>query len=370
MAFTPVLLLGAVLLLGVSGAPVADAEEGTELVFAFMVHRHGNRAPDKMNILPSLNLDNEEVHALINKWGYGQLTDVGRQSAYRLGEFIRRRYDELITPKYNDSEIYIRSTDITRTKMTILTALAAIFPPVGENWSEDINWTPVSYTTVPVQNDYMLDVAAACGSFNMKLFASAEPDVLPGYEDVLYKLADILGNKDVLMPESVYMAWADLSAVVSMGYDLGEELTALYPDLLPAFDASWSYVFHDDEAIAMGAGVLLNEFFEYADKVIKGEETQRVRVYSAHDTNVYPFQEATKVTPQGKPLYASLYSLELRRVVSTGEYVVLPVYLRDPNEGIETLLQVNGCDLLCDYDQFKNITSVYRIDEESLKQKC
>ncbi|KAI5646284.1 histidine phosphatase superfamily (branch 2) domain-containing protein [Phthorimaea operculella] len=370
MALKLILLLTAVASLGVSGAPTSDAEQGTELLFALMVHRHGDRTPEKANMLPTLNLDNEEVHALINQWGYGQLTDKGKRSAYRLGEFIRRRYDDLIAPKYNDSEIYIRAGDITRTKMTALTALSAIFPPVGENWSEDINWTPVPYTTLPVESDYVLEPGNSCPGYGKVMFASEEPPVLPGFEDVLFKLADILGNNDVLTPEQVFMAWSDLAAVVSMGYDLGEELTDLYPELLPAFDASWAYVYHGDEVITMGAGVLLDEFFVYADKIINGEQTQTMRVYSAHDANVYPFQEATKVTPQGRPLYASLYSLELRRVVATGEYVVLPVYLSDPNEGTEKLLQVSGCDLLCNYDQFKNITSVYRISEDNLKQKC
>ncbi|KAI5646281.1 histidine phosphatase superfamily (branch 2) domain-containing protein [Phthorimaea operculella] len=322
MALKLILLLTAVASLGVSGAPTSDAEQGTELVFAFMVHRHGDRTPDTGNILSSLNLDNDEVHALINQWGYGELTDVGRRSAYRLGEFIRRRYDEHIAPKYNDSEIYIRSTDFTRCKMTALTALAAIFPPVGENWNEDINWTPVPYTTLPLQNDYMLEPSSTC---LMAAYASDEPApaVLPGHEDVLFKLAGILGNDDVLSPGKVLSAWSDLSALVSMGYDLGEELTEIYPQLFPAFDATWAFMYHTDKTITAASGVHLNEFFEYADKVIKGEQTQSVRVYSAHDANVYSFQRVTKVTPQGRPLYASLYSLELRRDVATGEYVVL-----------------------------------------------
>ncbi|KAI5639691.1 histidine phosphatase superfamily (branch 2) domain-containing protein [Phthorimaea operculella] len=373
MALRLILLLSAVVLLGVSGTDFADKsapEEGTDLVFAFMLHRHGDRTPEQRNILPTLNLDNEEVHALINQWGYGQLTDVGKRSAYRLGEFIRRRYDELIAPRYNDSEIFIRSTDYTRCKMTVLTALAAIFPPVGETWSKDVNWVPVPYTTVPLENDYVIEPGFACQNFGEKSSPTEEPRVLPGFEDVLFKLAAVLGNEDVLSPGEVLAAWSDLASVVSLGYDLGEELTELYPQLFPAFDASWAYNFKDDDEILKGAGVLLDEFFVYADKIINGEQTQTVRVYSAHDGNVYPFQEATKVTPQGRPLYASLYSLELRKVVATGEYVVLPVYLRDPNEGTETLLQVTGCDLLCNYEQFKNITSVYRISEDDLKQRC
>ncbi|KAI5644435.1 histidine phosphatase superfamily (branch 2) domain-containing protein [Phthorimaea operculella] len=365
------ILLAAVVSLGMSATTdTSDVAQGTELVFAFMLHRHGDRTPAQPNMLHTLNLDTEELYALINQWGYGELTDVGKRSAYRLGEFIRRRYDDLIAPKYNDSEIYIRSGDITRCKMTVLTAMAAVFPPVGENWSQDINWTPVPYTTLPADTDFVLEPISTCLSNAMYAAEAPAPAVMPGFEDVLFKLADILGNQDVLSPEAVLMAWSDLEAVVSLGYDLGEEFTELYPQLFPAFDASWAYTYNNDDTLPITAGALLNEFFVYADKIIKGEQTQSVRVYSAHDGNVYPFQVATKVIPQGRPLCASLYSLELRRIIATGEYVVLPVYLRDPNEGKDTYLQVSGCDVLCDYEQFKNITSVYRIDEDSLKQKC
>lgn len=72
------------------------------------------------------------------------------------------------------------------------------------------------------------------------------------------------------------------------------------------------------------SGPLLKEFFSEAEKVISGESTQKIRIYSAHDVNVYGFEAITGVVNlQGVPKYGALYSLELRRVLKTGEYVVL-----------------------------------------------
>lgn len=74
------------------------------------------------------------------------------------------------------------------------------------------------------------------------------------------------------------------------------------------------------------SGVFLNEFFKYAGEIINGTNTQRVRVYSAHDANVYSLQSVSQVKPrQGVPKYGSVFSLELRRVIKTGEYVVLVI---------------------------------------------
>ena len=76
--------------------------------------------------------------------------------------------------------------------------------------------------------------------------------------------------------------------------------------------------------LSLPPGVLLNKFFEVADQVIAGEDVPRVQIYSAHDINVYTFEGVTQISPrQGVPKYASAYALELRRVVATGEYIVV-----------------------------------------------
>lgn len=37
--------------------------------------------------------------------------------------------------------------------MTVLSAMAAVYPPGEDNWSNDINWTPVPYTTIRAKYD-------------------------------------------------------------------------------------------------------------------------------------------------------------------------------------------------------------------------
>lgn len=80
---------------------------------------------------------------------------VGIRRAYKLGQYIRERYASLLSPQYNRSDIYIRSTDSSRTKMSVLTAMAAVYPAYEGSWSEEINWVPVPYTTVPARYDFV-----------------------------------------------------------------------------------------------------------------------------------------------------------------------------------------------------------------------
>lgn len=55
---------------------------------------------------------------------------------------------------YIPNEITVRTTDFTRTKMTALVVLAAMYPPTLEqNWNEDLNWQPIPYDTSKKRDD-------------------------------------------------------------------------------------------------------------------------------------------------------------------------------------------------------------------------
>ncbi|CAG4976615.1 unnamed protein product [Parnassius apollo] len=139
-----------------SGAADETITEGTELVLTFLVHRHGDRTPVKSTM--GLSDNPEALEELIRPYGYGQLTNVGKRRSFEMGKFIRHRYGDLISSQYNSSELYLRSTDSTRAKMTALVAMAAVYPAKGQEWMEDINWVPVPYTTLPAKYDYNLAV--------------------------------------------------------------------------------------------------------------------------------------------------------------------------------------------------------------------
>lgn len=42
----------------------------------------------------------------------------GKQRAFRLGEFLRRRYNKLLGEKYSAKNIFVQSTDVDRTLMS------------------------------------------------------------------------------------------------------------------------------------------------------------------------------------------------------------------------------------------------------------
>ncbi|KAJ8721043.1 hypothetical protein PYW08_006508 [Mythimna loreyi] len=346
--------------------------DGTELELTFLVHRHGDRTP----VVTTLSQSNDP-EALIKasaKYGFGQLTDAGKRRGYALGQFIRRRYDGLLSSTYNKSEIYIRSTDSTRAKMTVLAAMAAVYPGDQDRWSDHVNWTPVPYTTVPAKYDFNLAITNCpnlLSSFT-SLYDLTDPfPSLDQYTDALNQWSEVVGFDISEQPMYAYTLNDIYTAQMSLGIPLDPKLQDIYPEIEEIAGIAIDYIFGTKDRGTLLAGVLLNQFLKVADQVIAGEDVPRVQVYSAHDINVFSFQVVTQITPrQGVPKYGSAYALELRKVVATGEYIVVPVYLNTPSEDVVTYLQVAGCDQRCNIESFRSITAPFSLEEAEWRTKC
>lgn len=85
---------------------------------------------------------------------YWFIQQKGKQRGFIVGEYLRDRYNKIISKLYLPDEISIRTTDYARTKMTALTALAAIYPPPpAQRWNPFLNWQPVPYNTLAYDDD-------------------------------------------------------------------------------------------------------------------------------------------------------------------------------------------------------------------------
>lgn len=82
-----------------------------ELVGLVEVCRHGSRAPGNYY----------SYDAGKWPWGLGELTPTGQRMQYLNGVEFRNRYVEeygLFGPMFNETELYVRSTDVNRTIMS------------------------------------------------------------------------------------------------------------------------------------------------------------------------------------------------------------------------------------------------------------
>ena len=75
--------------------------------------------------------------------------------AYKLGEMLRKRFDNFLGADYNSSEVYSFSSYYDRTKESLQLVLASLFQPNQKlKWNSEINWLPIAFNT----NTKKLDV--------------------------------------------------------------------------------------------------------------------------------------------------------------------------------------------------------------------
>ncbi|XP_059519943.1 prostatic acid phosphatase isoform X8 [Myotis daubentonii] len=121
-----------------------------ELKFVTLVFRHGDRSPIE-------TFPNDPIKEASWPQGFGQLTQLGMEQHYELGEYIRKRYGKFLNESYKHQQVYVRSTDIDRTLMSAMTNLAALFPPEGISlWNPNLPWQPIPVHTVPLVEDRLL----------------------------------------------------------------------------------------------------------------------------------------------------------------------------------------------------------------------
>lgn len=105
---------------------------------------------------------------------------------YKLGQYFRRRYNELLGDKYSSERVFIRSTDLDRTLMSAQANLAALFPPTKEEkWHKTLRWQPVPVHTVPIWMDNILYGAKNCPKYDQTFakYVNESEDVQRIYKD-------------------------------------------------------------------------------------------------------------------------------------------------------------------------------------------
>lgn len=71
-----------------------------------------------------------------------------------MGEALRKRYGDFLGKIYVPSNLEARSTDMDRTKMSLLLVLAALFPPhTDQTWNSELNWQPIPFSYKRLEDD-------------------------------------------------------------------------------------------------------------------------------------------------------------------------------------------------------------------------
>ncbi|XP_059246911.1 prostatic acid phosphatase isoform X2 [Mustela nigripes] len=328
-----------------------------ELKFVTLVFRHGDRSPIE-------TFPNDPIKESSWPQGFGQLTQLGMEQHYELGQYIRKRYRKFLNESYKPEQVYIQSTDIDRTLMSAMVNLAGLFPPEGVSiWNPSLPWQPIPVHTVSLSEDRLLYLPFRdCPRFKElkeeTLKSTEFQKRLHPYKNFIetlptftgYHTEDLFGMwtkvYDPLFCESIHNftlpSWATEDTMFKL-----KKLSEL--SILSIYG-----IHKQKEKSRLQGGVLVSEILTNMNSATQPSNHRKLVMYSAHDTTVSGLQMALDVYNGILPPYASCHIMEL--YLEKGEYFV-EMYYRNETQHEPYPLTLPGCIPSCPLTEFTKLVA-------------
>lgn len=349
-----------------------------ELVFAHVIFRHGNR-----NLLDNSTYATDPFK-YESFWpeGFGQLTNAGKRTEYKLGKYLRKRYEKFIGSDYSAKKVYVRSTDKDRALMSAECAMAALFPPsIGQIWRSDFRWQPVPIHTIPLDEDYLLLVPECprtenlteqyLMSYDIKVILEANNGLLQFLETNsktrVRTVSDVAVFYEALVRE--YEVGLPLSDWAKYALKLKQSINGELIGTLAYFAAIKTMVeTHTTELKKIRSGFLLKEMLNRFKDMIISPNERLLWIYSAHDITIVNFLNSLNVYELHIPPYGASIHFELYR---RGQMYYVQLFYR--KRGLKDVPPINipNCGTMCPLNKFQDLyRDILPTESETYKSLC
>ncbi|KAL2726136.1 venom acid phosphatase Acph-1-like isoform X2 [Vespula maculifrons] len=332
----------------------AEEEQNLELKLLNVIFRHGDRTPDdnKLERYPNDPYINYDFYPM----GRGQLTNNGIVREFKLGEFLRKRYDNYFGKIYTPSIVKARSSDYDRTKASLQLVLAGLFPPKGiQIWNPQLEWQPIPSEYVPKVDDNLFlsdDCPRYLEEYDRVLELSEYKKEFAEFEDLTAELTKLTG-KNITTSLNMANLYHSLMAIYSMNLSLPEWAKSIFPygKLYNATVFAYKTSNYNKSLRKIYGGALLKKFVENMMEYVNGtlKTGRKLFLYSGHETNIASLLYTLNAYTPHIPAYSSSIIMEL--LYKEGIYYVKVLhYLGIPPE-LE-VVQLPGCEVICPLNKF------------------
>ncbi|KRT86473.1 Phosphatase [Oryctes borbonicus] len=339
------------------GVYSSSALNSKELLLVHVISRHGARTP--VDTYPTDPYINDTFYPV----GWGQLTNEGKQDLFRLGQDLRKRYDEFLGDQYSTDLYYSQSTEVDRTLSSVQVINAGIWEPKGDQKWSSLNWQPIPVHYEPLNKDTLLLVRKTCAQYEIELrnvMMSLEVQEKLKLNKEIFEYLEIWSGNKIEDFDDVQDLYSTLYAEESFNLTLPEWTINVYPEKLYEMT---TYSFHlrayNTILTKLKGGVLLKKIIK--DFVMKKDGTlkpkgRKLFVYGGHDSTIANLLSALKIFKPHVPDYAATIVLEFSRNRFTNEYGVEVYYRMSIDHPLE-IKQLPNCDTFCPLDDFLRITA-------------
>ncbi|XP_018918009.2 testicular acid phosphatase homolog isoform X1 [Bemisia tabaci] len=328
------------------------------LRFVSVIHRHGERAPERTYPLDPYQGE--------SAWpeGLGALLQKGKESMFNLGCFLRRRYDGFLSTTYSPAEIFVLSSRLDRCIMSVQLLLAGLYPPIGtQMWNPDLLWQPIPVHSLNSGCDDIIRVSKQCRLLSrerretrallqqeinkhdefLKYLSQESGLQVDGYSEVnrLYDNLLVVGQQGLPLPQWAQGDVLDRLRSLALVGKLGKFKSPVY--------------------VKLESGVLINEILSNMAKKTNSSNNfgRRLSLYSAHDATIVRLWGGLKISREVAEVdYGAVIIIELHQIKD--KYRVKILYKKSTSDENLEILKVQGCeydqntvdDGMCDLDSF------------------
>ncbi|XP_012537171.1 venom acid phosphatase Acph-1 [Monomorium pharaonis] len=344
----------------------------SELKLINVVFRHGDRTPD--NNGREMFPNDPYINYSFYPTGLGQLTIEGKKHEYRLGKFLRSRYNDFLGGLYTPNLAVARSSDFERTKVSLQLVLASLFPPKNvQRWNPILNWQPIPTSYTPRIDDNII-LADECPQFleeyDRILSSPKGQATIVQFKELMGNLTKLTGKK-IKTVEDLYYLYQTFAAESSLGLPLPEWAYDYFPygSLFDGIVASYNLSNFTPLIRRLYAGPMIRAMTDnmIATQNPTAASKTKIYLYSGHETNIAGMLHAFGVYKPHVPEYSSAVILELQQIGQ--EYYVKLVYYQGIPPTVKEL-KIPGCDVLCPFDKYLDlIENLIPSDEEMICDK-
>ncbi|XP_015589423.1 venom acid phosphatase Acph-1 [Cephus cinctus] len=318
-----------------------------------VLFRHGERAPLKKEMYPN---DPHSVSDYL-PWDLGQLTNIGKLREFRIGEMLRARYNDFLGDYYYPKDIYGRSSDSDRTKMSLQLVLSSLYPAKNfQNWNPNLPWLPIPTHYAPENLDILMR-PHLCTQFTQHLGEiKRNPTVISliaQYSELFEFLSTTTGF-NITTTTQVYEIYNLLVAQKSMNLTLPQWCTEkIFEDMGNVTVLEYKILSFDKHLKRLNGGTLVRRFVDNMNVTGKRSGHRKLYLYSGHEVNIAAFLRAHDITKPALPVYGTAVIFEKLENATGDVFVKMFVWTGITEEIIP--LKIGDCDYLCPIDTYLNI---------------
>ncbi|XP_078307637.1 lysophosphatidic acid phosphatase type 6 isoform X1 [Panthera onca] len=295
----------------------------------------------------------------------GQLTNVGMQQMFALGQRLRKSYVEdipFLSPTFNPLEVFVRSTNIYRNLESTRCLLAGLFQSQKEG--------PIVIHTDEASSEVLYPNYQNCWSLQERTRGRRQAACLqPGISEDLQKVKEGMG---IASNDGVdFLSLFDNAAAEQVHSLPSCPTLRRFAQMIEqrAVDTALYVMQREDrESLQMAVGpflhILESNLRKVMDPATAPGKTRKLYLYAAHDVTLMPLLIILGIFDHKWPPFAVDLTMELYQHRESKEWFV-KLYYRGEEQVPE------GCpDQLCPLDKFLNTLSAYTLSPEKYHTLC